>query len=437
MASVSAELSRGFLPAAVLRERLGVSPATLMRMVRDAGQDVVRIGRARATQYALRQQWPNLDASRFPLFRITDRGTAVSAGELMTLAARQSVWMPAGRISDGLPIQLVDARPSGFLGRHFAGMHADLRLPPRLTDWSDQHILIAVSRRGEDLPGNFIVGEESFARWQALDGVAATRNDYPALADATIAGHPPGASAGGERPKFGVLVDGRHRLVKFAARGRATDVVARRWCDLIVLEGVALDVIASRGMSAARTSVIETPSHWFLESERFDRAGVRGRRAVLSLAAIHDDPADSWARAARLLRDAARLPDEDARRLRWLDAFGALIGNGDRHHYNILFFTDDEMPRLAPAFDQVPTLYAPTADGQVPPRVFTVPGVTSDTLDVWDDARDGARQFWVRGSEDARLSDDVRAICERNARLLARTGHDVVSAAARGRAPSA
>ena len=423
MESVSTELSRGCLPAAVLRERLGVSPATLMRMVRDAGQDVVRMGRGRATQYACRQQWPNLDTSRFPLFRITDSGAAVSAGELLTLAARQSVWMPAGRISDGLPIQLVDARPSGFLGRHFAAMHADLRLPPRLTDWSDHHILIAMSRRGEDLPGNVMVGEESFARWQALDGVAATRHEYPTLADATIAGHPPASSAGGERPKFGVLADGRHRLVKFAARGGATDVVARRWCDLIVLEGLALDVIGSRGMSAAaRTNVIETPSHWFLESERFDRVGVRGRRAVLSLAAIHDDPADPWARAARSLRDAGRLPDEDARRLRWLDAFGALIGNTDRHHHNILFFMEDDIPRLAPAFDQVSTLYAPTADGQVPPRVFTVPNVTSDTLDVWEDARDGARQFWVRGSEDAHLSDDVRAICGSNARLLASGG---------------
>jgi hypothetical protein len=47
----------------------------------------------------------------------------------------------------------------------------------------------------------------------------------------------------------------------------------------------------------------------------------------------------------------------------------------------------------------------------------------SDTLDVWDDARDAARQFWVRGSEDARVSDDVRTICASNAQLLARNRH--------------
>ncbi len=338
----------------------------------------------------------------------------------MTLAARQSVWMPAGEVSDGLPAALADARPSGFLGRHFAAIHADLRLPPRLADWSDHHVLIAMSRRGEDLPGDLLVGEESFARWQALERVAATRNEYPALAEATIAGHPPGSSAGGERPKFGVRVDSRHVLVKFAARGGAADLVARRWCDLLILEGLALDAVGSWGISAARTHVIETPSHWFLESERFDRAGVRGRRAVLSLAALHDDPADSWARAASSLRDAGRITEEDARRIRWLDAFGALIGNTDRHQHNILFFTGESTARLAPAFDQASMLYAPTADGQVPPRVFAVPNVTSDTLDVWDGARNAARQFWAQGSDDTRLSDDVRTICASNAHLLAR-----------------
>jgi hypothetical protein len=333
------------------------------------------------------------------------------AGELVTLAARQTVWMPAGRVSDGLPIEIADARPSGFLGRHFAAAHADLGLSDRLTDWSDHHILLALSRRGEDGPGNLIVGDESFARWQALSTAITTRGDYPALADATIAGHPPGSSAGGERPKFGVFVDGRHVLVKFAARGGAGDAVPRRWCDLLVLEALALQTVASAGIAAAPTNLVETPSHWFLESERFDRLGRRGRLAVLSLAAVHDNPADTWARAAARLRDAGRLTDEDARRLRWLDAFGALIGNSDRHQYNIVFFPEGSRLRLAPAFDQVSMLYAPSADGLVPSRAFAVPHATADTLEVWEDARIAARDFWQRASDDGRVSDEVRSLC--------------------------
>ena len=409
------ELRRGVVGAADLRQRLGVSPATLMRWLRERKTDVVPIGRARATRYGLRQSWPGLDTSRYPLFRITEDGTPKPAGELLTLAAHQTVWMPQGAVSEGLPTELADARPSGFLGRHFAASHPDLRLPPRLADWSDHHILIALSRRGEDVPGNLIVGDESFARWQALDIPARTRSDYPALAEATIAGHPPGSSAGGERPKFGAFVDGRHVLVKLAVRGAPGDVVARRWCDLLVLEALALDTASSRGVSVASTAIVDTASHYFLESERFDRVGIRGRIAVLTLAAAHDDPADPWARAAVALTSAGRLSGEDARRLRWLDAFGALIANTDRHPYNVVFFTEGATLRLAPAYDQVSMLYAPTADGQVSPRAFPLPHATSDTLDVWDDARAAACEFWQRARDDARVSDDVRRFSAANA----------------------
>jgi len=415
---ISAELDRGALSAPALRERLGVSPATLMRMVNAGRPEILRIGRGRATQYALRETWPNLASPRFPLIRISESGAAVSAGELVTLAAHETVWMPIGTVVAGLPAELADARPSGFLGRHFAAAHADLRLPPRLSDWSNHHILLAMSTRGEDIPGNLIVGEESFARWQSMELVQRCRDDYPALAAATIAGHPPGSSAGGDRPKFGALVGNQHMLVKFVGRGGIGDMAARRWCDLLILEGIALQIVASRGLRTANTNVIETPDYWFLESERFDRLGVRGRTAVMSLAAVHDDLADSWATAAIALKEARRLSEKDARRLCWLEAFGALIANTDRHQYNILFFPDGSGLRLAPAFDQVSMLYAPTGDGQVPPREFVLPHATANTLDVWEDARDAARQFWAQGSEDPRLSDDVRQFCQNNLSLF-------------------
>src|SRR5262249_39284653 len=71
-----------------------------------------------------------------------------------------------------------------------------------LSDWSDHHVLLAMSRRGEDLPGNLIICEESFARGQELGAVSRSRNDYSALAEATIKSHPPGSSPGGSVPKF-------------------------------------------------------------------------------------------------------------------------------------------------------------------------------------------------------------------------------------------
>jgi hypothetical protein len=180
-----------------------------------------------------------------------------------------------------------------------------------------------------------------------------------------------------------------------------------------------LQVVASQGIPAAHTDVIAAPAYWFLESERFDGSGLRGRIAVLSLAAVLNDLADSRAHAAMSLQDARRLSDEDAQRLCWLDAFGALIANTDRHQYNILFFTEGSHLRLAPAFDQVSMLYAPTADGQVPPRELVLPHATANTLEVWEDAREAARQFWEQGSEDMRLSDDARMFCASNMKVFA------------------
>jgi hypothetical protein len=40
-------------------------------------------------------------------------------------------------------------------------------------------------------------------------------------------------------------------------------------------------------------------------------------------------------------------------------------------------------------------------------------------LDVWEYARDAARQFWTQGSKDMRLSDDARLFCASNMKLFA------------------
>jgi hypothetical protein len=419
MSEIPTWLGGGVLGAAELQKRLGVSPATLMRRVRASRPDVIPIGSGRARRYGLRQVWPNLDNSRFPVFRILEDGNPCSAGELVTLTARQTVWLPGGIVSAGLPLEIADARPAGFLGRHFAAAHADLRLPARLDEWSDHHILLAMARRGEDLPGNLILGEDSFARWQMLDPQETARNNYPDIAQATIAGHPPGSSAGGERPKFGAFVDGRHVLVKFAPRGVGHDANAStRWCDLLVLEALALEVVPRHGIIAAPTMLVEADAYYFLESVRFDRAGMRGRISVLSLAAVQDDLADPWARAATLLRDSRRLSVEDARRICWLDAFGALTGNTDRHPYNVLFFNEGPMLRLAPTFDQVAMLYAPASNGQIPARTFSPPPIMAETLEVWDSARTAAREFWLRTSDDHRVSEGFRAIAAANAEKL-------------------
>src|SRR5688572_5119283 len=418
MSAISERLGSGVLTATQLTEVLRISPATLSRRLRDEPHGVLRIGRGRATRYGLIRPWTSLSETRFPLTRVNEDGVVTSAGELVTLAARQTAWLPFGEVVDGLPVEIADASPTGFLGQLFAREHADLGVPSRTSDWSDHHVLLAVSRRGEDLPGNLIVGRESLDRWYGSRIRMMTPENYPELADTTLTGLAIGSSAGGERPKFGAYADGRHVLVKFAGRAGADDSPAQRWRDLLTLEALALDVLKEHNVPAARAQLFSAETHKFLEVERFDRVGERGRRAVMTLAAVHQEPADSWSQAALRLLEARTMSAGDARRLRLLDAFGALIANTDRHHHNVVFFPTQTGYALAPAFDQLPMFYAPSGDGSVPVRHFVPPSPIAETLDVWDEARSLALIFWNNASDGPTVSDGMRRIAAANARAI-------------------
>ncbi len=427
MSVLTDQLQRGVVPAGRLTDALGISPQTLMSRVRAEGDRIVRIGRGRATRYGLRREISGLARSDVPLFRIDGTGKPDPVGRLLVLARHETAWLPSGVVFVGLPPEVADMRPSGFMGHAFAKQHPDLRVPLRISDWSDDHTLVALARRGDDFPGNLILGDESMQRWSSDQPSPVTRDDYPDLAEAATAGDPPGSSAGGERPKFGTYTEGRHYLVKFTAQGNS--VAALRWLDLLSLEALALEVLRDGGVAAANARLIETRTYRFLEVERFDRIGERGRRAIMTLAAAHDDLTDTWARIATRLAQARVLSNEDARRLQLYEAFARLIANEDRHHYNIALFPEHSgegetmtvEPRryaLAPAFDQLPTLYAPTSDGQLPDREFVRPTPRAETWDVWSQAGTLAATFWRRASEDDSLSASMREIAASNLEAL-------------------
>ena len=427
MAEITNLLRDGSLPAVELTTRLGVSPATLMRRVQAAGASVIRIGRSHAVRYGLRRELHSLGTSEVPLFRIDADGQPAPVGRLMFIAGEESVWLPAGVVFDGTPPEIADMRPSGFMGRAFAGRFPELPVPDRVDDWSDEHTIAALALRGEDLPGNLIVADESLQRWYDNPPLVSTRDEYPALADAATAGDVRGSSAGGERPKFGAFVDGRHVMVKYVGQGGP---VAERWQDLLAMEAIALTVLAEAGYLASSAQLIDKPTHRFLAVERFDRVGERGRLPIMTLAAVHSRATDTWAQAARQLNDARMLSTRDAARLQLYEAFARLIANTDRHHYNIALFPQlsgegETMTvaghrfELAPAFDQLPMLYAPTSDGQLPAREFTRPAPSADTWDVWDDAVRIAVQFWERATEDPLVTEGMRAIARDNRQIIA------------------
>jgi HipA-like C-terminal domain len=402
----------GARAAGELTDRLGVSRATLKLAYDRESASVLRLGRARSTRYAARQVLTGLGGDEFPVFRVDETGKIAAAGRLVTLAAGESVWLPEETILDGLPAEMHDVAPKGFLGRSFTRRHADLGLPDSPANWSDHHVLTALSRRGEDLPGNLVIGRESFDRFQALQHEARSEDDFPALAEAAAAGEHAGSSAGGEQPKFTVLLGGGHRIVKFATN--ETDN-ARRWQDLLALEHVALEFLTDAGIAAAKSRLVDVDGLRCLVVDRYDRVDRRGRRAVITMAAVAGRADEPWTDVADALTRQGRLNETDRHRIAVLDAFGAQIANTDRHPGNIAFFPDDDGLSLAPAYDQLPMAYSPPASGHLPNLAVNEARPTVGTLDAWDEARAMAAGFWQRAAG-LSLTDSMRRIVAEHAR---------------------
>lgn len=124
-----------------------------------------------------------------------------------------------------------------------------LGLPTRLVEWSDSHALRALIAAGADAPGNLILGDLARERFlSAPDAQPAGLADYPGLALAAERGEQPGASAGGEQPKFIAYAGDRHVIVKFTAAD--DNPVSRRWRDLLLAEHHALETLRVAGVSS-------------------------------------------------------------------------------------------------------------------------------------------------------------------------------------------
>ncbi len=411
-----------------LRRVLKTSGSTLLRMIEAEGASLVRMGKARATRYGLRRVLPGLPA-RIPLYRVDEAGAVAQVATVAPLQPHATWFEPAASLIETgvepvleavlfvrmMPV-LADMAPSGYLGRRFAEQHPELGLPARLQDWSDDHRLVALARRGEDAPGALVLGEESLDRFLSRPPLESRVRDYPLLATLSARGGA-GSSAAGEHPKFGAFRDGKHYLVKFTAGdGSPAD---HRWRDLLACELLALETLAESGVAAPKGRLLESGPQRFLELERFDRVGSRGRRGVLTLGPLDDElfgARDSWSAAASRLEEARLLSSADARRVRLLEAFGMQIGNGDRHFGNLAFFTDGLSARpalaLAPAYDTLPMTFAPHA-GLAPPLDWSPASPRAALLDVWPEAAQLAHTFWTRVAKDERISRPFRALARK------------------------
>ena len=416
---------------------------TLHRLLQEMAASVVATGKARRARYALRRALRG-DMAGLPVYEVNPGGRAELVTHLalvhpqgccMSLAG--SAW-PVPEASrdgwwDGLPYPLYDMRHQGYMGRQFArAEHHHLAVSVNPEEWSDDDVLYVLSRNGSDLSGSLILGNPALERWQA--GIAVpprplkTRTlgrAYAGMAEQAIATGVPGSSAAGEFPKFSALRElagstTPHVLVKFSGADRSAAV--QRWSDLLVCEHLALECSAMLpGIESARSRIVEHAGRTFLEVERFDRHGLFGRSPLCSLptlnAALLGDGSTDWTRLAARFAAAGLIAPEDVARIEHLWWFGRLIANNDMHAGNLSFRPRGTLV-LAPAYDMLPMLYAPLPGGEVPMRNFAPPLPLPPQRSTWIAACATAMLFWTRASQDTRVSERFRRLCQTNAQRL-------------------
>ncbi len=420
-------LGTGALTSKALQERLSISQTALSRAIQRNKKDLLVIGAARSTKYALRKNLAAL-GYEIPVYEIDQEGDVHPCAKLYPLASRQYGWQLSGKkaqLLDHLPYMIHNARPEGFMGRAFAHNFArTLGLPNKIDSWSNEHIIAALAQRGEDFVGNLIVGEESVERYlmQARSGnvpavpLNQRQTFFQKLAEKAIAGDSPGSSAGGEQPKLTTLLEtsgGYQRvIVKFASR---TTDEGRRWSDLLVCEHLANEVLLESGLSVAQTEIVQTKDWTFLQSCRFDRVGLWGRLPLYSLMTIASEfvgYGETWVDAAEQLHDEQLIAQEDVDSLRWLNGFGILIGNTDMHLGNISLFPKETGFGIAPVYDMTPMYYRPKAGGVLPQEALQA-GPLSIKINN-DSIAPIATKFWEAAQGDTRITDQFRSICQQN-----------------------
>lgn len=439
LAKLRAALTGAPQDAATLCAQLGLSQASFSRLWQASGPEVVRFGRARATRYALARTLPEL-GGQLPLYRVDASGQVQAFGQLHLLARDWYAFTPEPGTdtewSEGLPWWLQDLRPQGFLGRLIPQQHRDLALPTDILRWSDDDTLRFAALRGEDLPGNLLVGSASYRRFlseaaPAPIDAAARLAHYAQQAQAVNQGEAPGSSAGGEQPKFTARVvraDGQTEsvIVKFSADLASPS--GRRWGDLLLAEHWALQTLArhgtQHGIAACASQILADGTRHYLELTRFDRIGARGRVGVVSLAGLAPVTAaldQNWSEQARLLHAAGLLSAADGTRIALLDLFGALIGNNDRHPGNLaLYWPSTRQLTLAPVYDMLPMLYQPNRQGEIVPRSFNPQVLDRLDLRQLPVALEMAIQFWDSVLAEPRCSDDFLQLASRHRAQLLR-----------------
>ena len=411
------------LTARQLQSATGKSQPSISLALAKLGSEVCKLGAARSTRYALTQPILGLPAQQ-TLTWTTPDGLMQTFGDLCFLRGGQVyVRTPLGAdwlgAPGALPWFLESLRPQGFLGRQLTRLRPDFPADP--DNWRTEQVLYMAINHAGDPPGALHLGETMGSLVRAAPLALPDRAvHYDALAEAVTKTFPSASSAGGEQPKFIAetafddIKQHKHFLVKFSPP-RGTPF-GERWHDLLHLEHLALAVLAENGVAVAATHIVESQARTYLESERFDRIGLGGKRHVVAASAVHDafvkSPRRHWVATCEALAQQKMLALQDLNMVASAYLFGQYIGNTDMHFGNLSFIVDDvAKPALVatPVYDMLPMMWRPGVhDGsldaaplrpQIQPAGFAAPSAL---------ARNWAVQFWERAAQMPNLSGALR-----------------------------
>ena len=423
--SIAAFLRNGPANAAAIVKALGTSQPVFSRNWANTPNGIT-IGESRARQYAIRRQIQGVE-SVIPVYQVSVEGKINDIGDLTPLEGNSYVFhSPDGsnyKIYRGLPFFLSDLKPQGFLGRSVPRNHQDLGLPENILTWTDDDVLRYLVNRGKSLPGNLVLGNPSYVAFLRTNNElnwfdVCVDSDkrataYPFEVERAITDGSPGSSAGGEQPKFVVILDDtRNLIVKFSPP--MEELNGRRWADLLACEHIAMDTLNDNAIPAATSTIFDAGGRRYLEVDRFDRKGRAGRLPMITMSGLDGNLGlldQKWTKVASVLYERGQLSSDDRALIEVLDLYGALIGNTDRHHGNIAFSWDqEENLRLLPVYDMLPMFYRPNQHGEVRDKIWAPVNIESLVLRHLPLALDLARQFWARVVRDSRISEQFEAV---------------------------
>lgn len=414
---------------------LGVSQPSFWRASENLkdNDDALVVGQTWQTRYALKRQIPDVGSS-VPVYEIDQAAQARVIGRLHAIAPRGFYWESTtrevpSRFYDGLPYFLNDLRPSGFLGRLIPRVYTDLGFPQDINNWSDIQCVSYLARFGWNSIGNLLIGDSSFQEYlnqhKNPGFVVLTKDretEYPKTADSVLRHGDAGSSAGGEQPKFLVQKMESNKLtwaiVKFSPT--IDTPLGRRRADLLIAEHIGHQILKKFNHRTCESELVFSGNRIFLEIQRFDRTEQRGRLGLISMTSLNMEyfgkigKEESWTEIANALLKAKMITREICSQARWIDLFGALIANSDRHLGNLSFFFErGQLRALAPVYDMLPMLYAPQNE-QIIERTFTLPTPRPDQSAQWPSAWAAACEFWERVSQHQDISKEFKQISKFN-----------------------